>query len=240
MNYFRIIYKTIIDALFPLSKEEHDLLSLSPEETLMHLPPAPPYDASVVIMPNTSSILAYQDKRVSRLVWNIKYKKDAHSLAIAASVMYKKLKLFEESAGKTSRMSADKLILIPMPSAPRRRRERGYNQCELLVNAIKVLDAENLMVVETDLLFRTQYTSHQKMKGRMERLESSKNLFEVKENATNISNVASVTANKRIAYLNELIIVIDDVITTGSTMKEALECLQTAGFKNVGGLSLAH
>jgi predicted amidophosphoribosyltransferase len=36
------------------------------------------------------------------------------------------------------------------------------------------------------------------------------------------------------------VIIIDDVITTGSTMKEAVLTLRSAGFANVYGLSVAH
>ena len=39
---------------------------------------------------------------------------------------------------------------------------------------------------------------------------------------------------------NSIFIIIDDVITTGSTMKEAIQTMRNAGFKNTWGLSVAH
>ena len=49
VNLFTKIYRIVIDALFPLSQEEEELLTLLPEQALNTLPPAPAYDASVLI-----------------------------------------------------------------------------------------------------------------------------------------------------------------------------------------------
>src|SRR4051812_8093731 len=92
MEFIRAIYRSVLDALFPLSEVEEELLALSPEKALSILPPAPPYDSSVIPMPGTRSVFAYKDERVSRLVWNVKYKNDAHSVAIAARALHEALK----------------------------------------------------------------------------------------------------------------------------------------------------
>ena len=46
--------------------------------------------------------------------------------------------------------------------------------------------------------------------------------------------------DNEIPLKNIPLIIIDDVITTGSTMFEAMETLKKAGFDDVHGLSLAH
>ena len=79
---------------------------------------------------------------------------------------------------------------------------------------------------------RVRHKNRQTMKGRAERLESSAGIFAVNP----------ATAEKiKLAYGTGMrLVVIDDVITTGSTMKTALDALSSAGFENVRGLSLAH
>ena len=64
------------------------------------------------------------------------------------------------------------------------------------------------------------------MKDRNERIESAHELFKANEDDRLPKDC--------------LTIVIDDVITTGSTMKEAVEALRKAGYAKAFGLSLAH
>lgn len=217
MNLFRELYNIVLDAVFPLSGAEHEIAAMSPVEALTLLPPAPPYDGSVVPLENTSSLFAYKDERVSRLVWSIKYKNDQHAVAIGAYALYEKLKTLNGT-----------LVLIPTPVTPKRRRERGYNQCELLIEEIKRLDTKNHFLYLPNLLERTTNTEAQKTKSRTDRLDGTKNLYGVNKNDANTIEGSPC------------IIIIDDVITTGSTMKAAQDALRSAGFSNVGGLSVAH
>ncbi len=221
MKFFGAIYKTILDALFPLSKEEEEILSFTPEEATRKLPAAPPYDASVVPLKSVKSVFAYKDERVSKLVWSIKYKKSIHSTQIGGYALYKTLP------------QGSKAVIVPIPITSRRRRERGFNQCELLLDEIQRLDFEKRFIFEKDLLQRVQHASHQTLKSRDERLRSSKGIFSVNEEPAKQLMGALST-------FDHLVIIIDDVITTGSTMKEALDVLRSAGFSNVAGLSLAH
>ncbi|MCX6715969.1 MAG: hypothetical protein NT077_03050 [Candidatus Taylorbacteria bacterium] len=253
----RTIYKTslgvILDALFPLSKAEEELLQLSVEEAFSKLPPAPAYDRSVVPLPATRSIFAYKDERVSKLVWSIKYKKSAHSIQIGGYALFQTLKKLTKndsstSPAKTTSSQNFEIILVPIPITSRRRRERGFNQCELLLDEVRRLDVENKFTHEKNLICRVQHTSRQTLKGRDERLESSKGIFSVNEKvAQQIRQIKQKSQQINIKddqtcrpSSEQLIVVLDDVITTGSTMKEALDVLKSAGFSNVAGLSLAH
>ncbi len=138
-------------------------------------------------------------------------------------------------------------VIIPIPITKRRKNERGYNQCELLVNEIERLDIDKKFIICKDLLGRVHHLSRQTLKNREDRLESAKGIFTVNEETrkrimnedNQIGNELEII-NSENNIDNTIIIVIDDVITTGSTMKEAMETLQNAGFKNVFGLSLAH
>jgi DNA primase len=123
------------------------------------------------------------------------------------------------------------VVVIPMPITNRRRKERGYNQCELLTDQMEELEKTSgcsRFVVRKDVLFRAHHASRQTLKGRHERIESAKGIFEIK---------AGVVLPE---LLQSRVIVIDDVITTGSTMYEAIETLKKAGFSNVRAISLAH
>lgn len=215
---WRRLYGVFTDALFPLSKNEELLATMSPEEAYVLLPKAPAYDGSVLPLPNTCSVFAYKDERVSRLVWNIKYKNSRHSVEIGGYALRKAL----------DQLVAEKVVLVSIPTTAKRLRERGYNQCDLLIGEIVRLDTTGRFQSAQNLLVRTRDGSRNKTKGRNERLETTKGIFAVDPQV-------ALEIQK-----DTCLVVIDDVITTGSTMKESFDILKDAGFTDVRGLSLAH
>jgi predicted amidophosphoribosyltransferase len=74
------------------------------------------------------------------------------------------------------------------------------------------------------LLIRTKDIDKQTFKNRQERLENTKNIFKVVGEENKDQNI----------------VIIDDVSTTGSTLKEAREELLLAGYNNVRCLTIAH
>lgn len=218
-------YKTVLDALFPLSKAESEVLSITPEEALVKLPPAPGYEELAVDLQGAKSIFAYKDERVAKLVWNIKYKKSVRAVQIGGYALWKTL------------VTTTAVIVIPMPITERRRNERGYNQCELLVDEIGRLEQEsgsNRLSITKDLLVRIHHTARQTLKGRQDRIESAQGIFGIDKKV--LEHLIQAHPDLK----QKTVVVIDDVITTGSTMYEAIETLKKAGFKKVYGLSLAH
>ena len=166
------------------------------------------------------SIFAYKDERVSKMIWHIKYKKSEKATAIAGYAISQKL----IEIGSSDNRSLSDIIIIPMPITTRRRLERGYNQCELIVDRVK----SYLDVSRCDLaLTRIHHSSRQTLKNRTDRLKNAKGIFYADPKYID-------------QYKDATVIIIDDVITTGSTMKEALETLRAAGYRDVRGLSVAH
>jgi ComF family protein len=258
MPPIRALYNTILDALFPVPKAEEELSSLTPETAFEVLPRAPAYTGLAVSLPEARSIFAYKDERVSKLVWSLKYKRSARAAALGGYALWRELcagavvmcvpvkihlptgqtgpinhsaSSFEFSPEHTSLPLH--AIIISMPITPRRRRERGFNQCELLVDEIERLDKDGRFAIEKNLLMRVRHASRQTLKGRTDRLSSAKGVF-----AVNGEAAARLRSSPRFEEMS--IVVIDDVITTGSTMREALDALKKAGFAKISGLSLAH
>ena len=230
------IIKTILDAIFPFSREDKKVLAFSPEEALLSLPPAPKTPIE-----NCFSVFAYKNPLVTKLIWNIKYKKSAQAIKIGGYALYKQLiELDEKYFDKLG--SYSNIIIIPIPITNRRRNERGYNQCELLLNEIEKLDTKKRLILKKDLLERIHHQDRQTLKNRDERLESAKDIFAVNEIvASELKNqISNVNVIKNTPDSEPIFVIIDDVITTGSTIKEAMETLRKAGFSKIYGLSLAH
>lgn len=99
---------------------------------------------------------------------------------------------------------------------------RGFNQSELLG---KGLAGRLSLVYKDDLLYRPSKTNSQVELSKLERAENVRGAFKV-------GDKRSVKGAK--------ILIIDDVITTGATVKECAKVLKRAGAKEVWALALAH
>ena len=111
-------------------------------------------------------------------------------------------------------------VLIPVPLHARRERERGFNQSELLAREVSKATG---LPVESRVLRRTRDTPPQVSFGsREERRRNIEGAFESTSKAD----------GKRI-------LLIDDVVTTGSTLSACAGALKTAGSHSVCGLALA-
>ena len=104
--------------------------------------------------------------------------------------------------------------LIPVPLHPKRRRERGYNQAELLAETLSDLTG---IPVEKKMLLRKVNTRPQKQLSAGERKNNLKNAFQM--------------SKKRVQL--EKVLLIDDIYTTGSTVDAAAQTLMAAGIKKV-------
>jgi len=98
--------------------------------------------------------------------------------------------------------------LIPVPLHPKRKHQRGYNQCEMIANGISTILN---IPVETTLLKRHILNPSQTKKGRYERWE-------------NVEGIFKVSGNSKPLY-NKHILIIDDIITTGATLEACCSAL---------------
>jgi len=115
------------------------------------------------------------------------------------------------------------VTLVPIPLHPQRLRWRGFNQAELLGELI----AKNLGIkFVPDLLLRVKNTKPQ--------VELDKDQRQV-----NIHGAFKKNPNSQFAIRNSLILIFDDVWTTGATLKEAGKVLKRNGAKKAWGLTIA-
>lgn len=112
--------------------------------------------------------------------------------------------------------------VVPVPLYPQRERERGFNQAALLGKVI----ADRLKLPFQDhLLKRTRNTKPQvELKGK-DRRENVVDAFAVNKNYT--------------LYAKRYVLLVDDVWTTGSTMRVCANVLKRAGAKKVWAITIA-
>jgi ComF family protein len=111
--------------------------------------------------------------------------------------------------------------VIPIPLHPSRYRFRGFNQAALFGK--QLANAYNLEYAQ-DIIKRTVVSPPQvEMKTKKERIENIKDVFEV---------------NNRVV-IPPVILLVDDVFTTGATMREAGKVLKLHGAQQVWAVTVA-
>jgi len=104
--------------------------------------------------------------------------------------------------------------IVPVPLHPTRLRERGYNQA---LELAKPLAREFGLVLAPGLLRRTRATAAQSDLDAVARRNNLRGAFEVDTNHAAPAHVA----------------LLDDVMTTGTTLREAARTLKRAGVARV-------
>jgi len=162
----------------------------------------------------------YNDKIIQDLVHNLKYK---YIEDIADSLGKILIKFIETNNIFTEfELSSDNVIFVPVPLHKKRYLQRGYNQSQLIAEIISKFYNIPVQVI----LQRIVNTTSQVNLKRKARQENVKNAFQL-----------IVDQPKD---LNKKIILIDDVITTGSTLNECARVLVANGYEQIFGLVIAH
>jgi len=123
--------------------------------------------------------------------------------------------------GRTGKTAQEAWIVIPVPLFGARKRERGYNQCDLIALELgRVLDIK----VDTQSLKRIKNTPSQTQLGREARLLNVADAF---------------TLSKRAKLTGLSVILVDDVITTGATIGACAQVLKLGGVARVCVVAVA-
>src|SRR5438034_8945710 len=111
-------------------------------------------------------------------------------------------------------------IIVPVPLHPARQRERGFNQASLLAELLSA----HTSIPSKPLLERIRYTTTQTALDRSQRMENLHNAFRLRKNA----DVRGLR-----------VLLIDDVLTTSSTLSECARVLKRAGAMSVHAATAA-
>ena len=170
------------------------------------------------------SPFSYRDPAVRQGILELKSHGSAQIAGFFARAMYPELLRSINEGNPT------KILLIPIPSSRRRRKQRGFNQTEIVARELARIDADapgaHAFFLCLDLLIKARHTPPQtSLSSRAARL-------------SNLSGCFAVTDPARVR--DAVAILLDDVTTTGSTLREAEKTLLAAGARKVIAAAIAH
>ena len=169
---------------------------------------------------NLMALGSYETSALRELLHYFKYNGFLRARAPLEKLM---MRWLNTNSSLVPRFLPPRSLLVPIPLHRSRLRARGFNQAELIAEVLSQLFQ---LPVEKGLLERTRDTKPQiGMKNAKEREENVKN---------------SITVRERPGWpQHQNVILVDDVYTSGSTMKEAMRALRRSGAKNISAFVIA-
>lgn len=178
------------------------------------------------------SFFDYHDKNVAEILIKGKYSFIPGTYGIFGKILAEKIK------NHYQHLLAGDYTLVPVPLAASRKRWRGFNQAEVLCQALSL----QLGFPFGNLLVRTKTTKTQKDLKKDQRVKNVSDAFAVsppfqggvdREAGRGGWNFDSHPIK------NKNLILVDDVTTTGSTLNEAAKVLKRNGAEKVLCLTVA-
>jgi ComF family protein len=146
------------------------------------------------------------------LIHRFKYSGQYHLRTLLAEL------LMEGFADERLRNPID--LIVPVPLHPTRQRERGYNQSEALSQIV----SKKRGIPMSNALKRQIPTETQTQFDRKRRMQNLRNAFILRENSD---------------VHGKSLLLLDDILTTGSTLAECAQVLRNAGAGSIRAVTVA-
>jgi competence protein ComFC len=160
---------------------------------------------------------------IKKLIYNFKYKPYLSDLKKTLIELFYESIIQQEIFQKIcENPPAGGLVLVPIPLHKKRLKQRGYNHAELLTEGL----VRHLNLKLMDVLSRVRETKSQFG-------------LKLKERKENLKDAFSLSLDSKFKIHNSGIFLVDDILTTGSTLLEAARILKQNGAKRVWGLVFA-
>lgn len=212
------ILHTLLNIIFPAREAERLWRNKRPDE--ISLPPA----SELKKNSNEHALFDYKNAVVRDIIWSLKYDGSLEAASLCATLMYDVI--IHELTDLHAFHAVEKPLLLPIPLSSEREKERGFNQCVRIANALEKLDNTRYFTLRKNILKKHKNTlSQTKSQSKYMREENLRGCF-------SISNEDEIRGKD--------IILIDDVYTTGSTLAEATATLKRAGARSVLCFTFAH
>ncbi len=155
----------------------------------------------------------FSDARVQQLIYALKYDKIRAAAAPLAELLITHLRAVP--------LDLSHAVLLPVPLHYERERARGFNQAELIA---RVVGSTFHVPVVTNILQRIRHTEPQASNKKCSR-------------ETNVLGCFATVRSD--ALRGRRVILVDDVTTSGATLREATHALRAIGARNIVALVVA-
>jgi ComF family protein len=170
------------------------------------------------------AFLPYRTALITLLVQHAKFHNNTQASTLLGTALASYVA--EELGEKRSFNTYEAPVLVPMPLHKTREKERGFNQSARIARALLTELDDTSITLSPHILIRQKHTEAQSCQGsKTDRLRNVRDAFFV-------PTPEHVKGKE--------IILFDDVVTTGATLKSAKQTLRRAGARSVWCVAVAH
>ena len=173
--------------------------------------------------PQTLVLFDYHAPATRRLIWLLKYRGAREIAQLLARALYDELAEQLAEQGAYAPGEAEPWLVVPVPLSPRRLQTRGFNQAAEIAKFLVRQNSRDFVLADAALTKTRETASQVSQKSRAAREENL---------------VGAFAADPR-AAAGQKIILVDDVITTGATLRAAANALQAAGARTILPVAIA-
>jgi len=167
-------------------------------------------DGSIVAM------YPYNTELVKKALWALKYRGTKEVAEILGDKLYRSV--------NPDLAIHERVLVVPIPTTHRGLLSRGFNQSLLLAGVFENKNPVKYRVLPNALIKKPDIKSQTSFKTRADRLLNMRSAFMVDGDGLAGASV----------------LIIDDVTTTGATMREAINTLKKNGAKNIYAVAVAY
>ncbi len=167
----------------------------------------------------------YRNPLVKKAIWALKYHHRKSLGKYFGVALYRE---FFKQLAHGSKKAREEIFVIPIPSGAKGMSTRGYNHASIIAKTIaECARGDNLPITFSDqLLYKKRENAQQvAVIGKSGRQENVRELFGLRHGEM---------------IRGKTVVIIDDVITTGATAREARRALKEFGPKRVLTIAVAH
>lgn len=211
----------LLHILFPAPAHETRVVSFTSADFFVEAPRR--HNDTVLKNPKVLSPFIYHHPLVRTAIHLAKYRGKKNVCRMLGETLWS---IYGEDISSLALLSHTTWQVVPIPLSRKKQRVRGYNQSEEIVYGF-------LQHVDATVCTRADHAL-----CRVSGTESQTKTLSRRERAKNVSHSFAVSDDTLVRGKN--ILLIDDVVTTGATLREAARTLRKAGARRILCITVAH
>jgi predicted amidophosphoribosyltransferase len=179
-NLFSKIIDKAVNIIIPKEKGVKFLENLGPGGLFENIPRSENFDFET---DKIKAIFCYKNTLCRQAIWEIKYRANKKLIRDFSLLLYEYI--LEELGDLETFGGFSRPVLIPIPASKTRQKEKGFNQCVLIIRELIKIDKErngnNFTSLENFLIKKIDTPHQARVSNRKNRLKNLINTFSVNE-----------------------------------------------------------